>query len=83
MRSVIAKVTRNGQISLPAPIRRRWQTREVRIVDHGDHVEVVPLAEDPIAAVRGMFPPVPGGLERLRAADREEEAEREDQRASS
>lgn len=80
MRSVIAKVTRNGQISLPAPIRRRWQTREVRIIDHGDRVEVLPLADDPIAAVRGMVPRWPGGLEAMREEAREEEREAEERR---
>ena len=49
------KITTSGQFTLPADIRRRWRTRQVRVEDHGDHVVVKPVPDDPIAAVRGIF----------------------------
>ncbi len=49
------KITTSGQVSIPAGVRRRWKTRHVRVEDHGDHVVVRPVPEDPIAAVRGIF----------------------------
>ncbi len=49
------KITTSGQFSLPATIRRRWQTRHVQIEDRGDHVVVRPMPDDPIDAVRGIF----------------------------
>ena len=49
------KVSRNGQISIPANIRRRWNVRNVRILDEGDQIVVRPLPDDPIAAAYGAF----------------------------
>jgi len=51
------RITTSGQVSIPAEVRRRWQTRNVAVEDHGDHVVVRPVPEDPIAAVRGIFKP--------------------------
>jgi hypothetical protein len=48
-------LTRGGQISLPAPVRRRWATRAVTVEDLGDHVIVRPAPADPIAAVKGLW----------------------------
>lgn len=49
------KITTSGQVSIPAAVRRRWKTRRVRVEDHGDHVVVRPVPEDPIAAARGAW----------------------------
>jgi bifunctional DNA-binding transcriptional regulator/antitoxin component of YhaV-PrlF toxin-antitoxin module len=49
------KVTAGGQISLPAAVRSRWRTKNVGVEDHGDHVVVRPLPDDPIAAARGAL----------------------------
>lgn len=70
-----ARISRGGQISIPAAVRRRWATTRVRIEDEGDAVVVRPLPEDPIAAARGSFS-LPSGvtLDQLRAEAREEEA---------
>jgi len=67
-------ISRGGQISLPAPIRRRWGTRVVTVEDLGDHVVLRPAVEDPIAAVKGIWadrrlPPT----EELRQIAREDE----------
>ena len=49
------KITSSGQVSIPAGVRRRWQTSRVDVEDHGDYVVVRPVPEDPVAAVRGIL----------------------------
>jgi bifunctional DNA-binding transcriptional regulator/antitoxin component of YhaV-PrlF toxin-antitoxin module len=49
------KITRGGQVSLPAGIRHRWKTTAVTIEDFDDHVVLRPAAADPIAAARGVL----------------------------
>lgn len=72
-------ISRGGQISVPAEVRKRWGTRRLSLEDHGDEVILRPAAEDPIAAARGIFK---GRSRRtsdeLRRLAREEEAEIED-----
>jgi AbrB family looped-hinge helix DNA binding protein len=52
-----ARISRGGQISVPAAIRRRWNTDRVLVDDRGDEVVIRPLANDPIAAARGSLKP--------------------------
>lgn len=69
-------ISKGGQISVPAHLRRRWGTDRVIVVDRGDHLVVRPAPVDPIAAAKGSMP-LPGGLtsEKVRAkARREDEA---------
>ena len=73
-----AAITKSGQMSVPAPIRHRWKTQKVSIVDHGDHIVVSPLPEDPIAAFRGSFARRGRSSEELRRISREEDQEIED-----
>ena len=54
--SMVAKITTNGQISLPAPVRRRWKAAQVVLEDLGDRMIVRPLPDDPIAAACGSLP---------------------------
>jgi AbrB family looped-hinge helix DNA binding protein len=54
-RMMTVKVTTSGQVSLPAPIRKRWGTTHVVIEDEGDHVVVRPLPDEPIAAACGSL----------------------------
>lgn len=49
------RITRAGQVSLPAEVRHRWETTAVLIVDEGDRVVLRPLPEDPIEALRGAL----------------------------
>jgi bifunctional DNA-binding transcriptional regulator/antitoxin component of YhaV-PrlF toxin-antitoxin module len=49
------RITAGGQISVPANVRRRWQTSVVALEDQGDRLVVRPLPEDPIAAARGAL----------------------------
>jgi hypothetical protein len=60
---------------VPAEVRRRWGTDQVRIVDLGDRLVVRPLPADGTATGKGSLP-LPGNLtaEALRAAARDEDA---------
>jgi bifunctional DNA-binding transcriptional regulator/antitoxin component of YhaV-PrlF toxin-antitoxin module len=49
------RVTAAGQVSLPAEVRRRWATSTVAIEDHGEHLVIRPMPDDPIAAARGAL----------------------------
>lgn len=71
----IAHVTRGGQVSIPAPIRHRWDTDTLLLEDRGDEVVVRPLPRDPIAAAIGSLR-LPKGLtsESMRARARREDA---------
>lgn len=75
-----AKVTSNGQISLPAKLRRRWGTRRVLVIDRGEYAIVRPLPDDPIKALRGKYAGTGPPSEEVRRAEREAEAEIEDRR---
>ncbi len=52
-----ARISRGGQISIPAKVRHRWKTDRIMIEDRGDQVIVRPLPDDPIAAARGYLRP--------------------------
>ena len=49
------KISRGGQISVPAEVRRRWNTSRVTIDDRGEELVVRPAPDDPITALRGTF----------------------------
>jgi bifunctional DNA-binding transcriptional regulator/antitoxin component of YhaV-PrlF toxin-antitoxin module len=76
------KITMGGQISLPAAVRRRWDTNVVSIEDRGDSVVVRPLPDDPVAAARGAFAGRIGSTAELRRIARADDvaAERRRQR---
>ena len=69
-----ARITSGGQVSLPAAVRRRWGTRTVRFEDHGDHLVVTPLPDDPIAAARGSLRGRLPQTDELRKLAREDES---------
>jgi AbrB family looped-hinge helix DNA binding protein len=48
-------VSRNGQVSIPAGARARWNTRQVIVVDLGDRVVMRPAPEQPIGALEGKY----------------------------
>lgn len=74
------KITRGGQISIPAPIRRRWATSTVALDDQGERIVIEPAPDDPIAAAEGAlaaeFGQVDSGRLRRRARADEQAAER-------
>lgn len=82
MDAVQAKVTRNGQVSLPAELRHRWGAGSVLVIDRGDYAIVRPVPIDPLAALRGAHAGPGPTLEQARAADRAAEQEQE-QRGSA
>jgi AbrB family looped-hinge helix DNA binding protein len=49
------KITRAGQVSIPAEVRQRWGTSTVAIEDEGDRIVLRPVPDDPIAALLGVF----------------------------
>jgi bifunctional DNA-binding transcriptional regulator/antitoxin component of YhaV-PrlF toxin-antitoxin module len=77
----VHKVTKGGQISLPAQVRQRWQTKAVGIEDLGDRVVVRPLPDDPIAAARGALKGrIRASSTELRTKARQDEAAAETRR---
>jgi AbrB family looped-hinge helix DNA binding protein len=69
------KISRGGQISIPAAIRHRWGTSTVSLEDQGDRVVLEPGIDDPIAAAEGALAEEFGPLDlgRLRRRAREDE----------
>jgi len=69
------KISKGGQISIPAPIRHRWGTSTVSLEDHGDRIVLQPAPDDPIAAAEGALAGELRGLDvgRLRRKAREDE----------
>ena len=49
------RITSGGQVSVPAEVRRRWNTNTVLVEDRGDHVVLRPAPDDPVAAAYGAF----------------------------
>ncbi|MFZ0216794.1 MAG: AbrB/MazE/SpoVT family DNA-binding domain-containing protein [Candidatus Dormiibacterota bacterium] len=80
MDSALAKVTRNGQISLPAEVRHRWAADAVIVVDRGDYVIVRPMPGDPITALAGIFAGPGPTTDDMRTAERVGDVEREERR---
>jgi bifunctional DNA-binding transcriptional regulator/antitoxin component of YhaV-PrlF toxin-antitoxin module len=68
------RITRGGQISIPAAVRRRWATDNVLLVDEGDAVILRPLPADPLkAAINSLKLPEGLSSDVLRARGRAEE----------
>lgn len=55
MRMRYLMISKGGQISVPADVRKRWQTRRLQVEDRGDELVIRPAPDDPIAAARGIF----------------------------
>jgi len=78
--TTMTRISRGGQVTVPAPVRRRWETERVALEDHGDYLLLRPLA-DPIDDFVGFA----GGRgvptsEQMRAQSRAEEAAAEARR---
>lgn len=73
-KTTMTRISRGGQVTVPAPVRRRWETERVALEDHGGYLLLRPLA-DPVESFVG-FAAKPGGLasEEMRAQSRVEEA---------
>ena len=76
-------ITRGGQVSVPAVIRRRWGTSTVTVEDLGDALVLRPAPDDPIGAAAGVFAEALAGApptDEWRREERELEAELEERR---
>jgi AbrB family looped-hinge helix DNA binding protein len=69
------KISRGGQVSIPASIRHRWGTSTLALDDQGDRIVLEPAPDDPIAAAEGALAAEFGRLEvgRLRREAREDD----------
>jgi AbrB family looped-hinge helix DNA binding protein len=76
------KISKGGQVSIPAPIRKRWGTTTVTLDDQGDQIVLRPAPDDPIAAAAGAFAgEVPKiDWEKVIREEREAEAEAEERK---
>ena len=69
------RISKGGQISIPAAIRHRWATSTVALEDQGDRIVIEPAPDDPIAAAEGALAEDYGELDlaKLRREAREDE----------
>jgi len=76
------KISKGGQVSIPAPIRKRWGTTTVTLDDQGDQIVLKPAPDDPIAAAAGAFAGEGRGpdLDTIRREEREAELEIEERK---
>ncbi len=76
------RISKGGQVSIPAPVRHRWGTTAITVDDQGDRLVIEPAPEDPIDAVAGLwseyFEDV--DVQELRDEYRREEQEIEDRK---
>jgi len=77
MSSHVMKVSRNGQVSIPADARARWNTERVIVVDLGDRIVIRPLPSEPVQALVGKYANRGLNSSRARATARADEATRE------
>jgi len=77
------RISKGGQISVPAAIRRRWGTSTVALDDQGDRIVIEPAPDDPIAAAEGALAAEFGGIDvaELRRRAREDAQAAEQRRA--
>ena len=78
------RISKGGQVSVPATVRKRWGTSTVLAEDLGDHLVLRPAPDDPIAAAAGALAEyvrrVPTEVARRRMRDEETEIEERKQR---
>jgi AbrB family looped-hinge helix DNA binding protein len=76
----VMKVSSNGQVSIPAEARARWNADQVVVVDLGDRVVLRPLPADPVGALRGKYRTRGPNSERIRRESRSDDVTRERRR---
>lgn len=76
------KISKGGQVSIPAPIRKRWGTTTVTLEDRGEEIVLKPAPDDPLAAAAGAFAGEGRGigLDTIRREEREAEQEAEERK---
>jgi len=53
--TAVMKISRNGQISIPADVRKRWNTDRVIVIDTKDGLIVRPFDPDVVRSLRGKY----------------------------
>ena len=76
----IGRISKGGQVSIPAAVKNRWGASEVLIEDRGDSIVLRPLPPDPIGAALRLLPADGPTSDQIRAQLREEEAAAEARR---
>ena len=76
------KISKGGQVSIPALIRKRWGTTTILLEDRGEEIVLKPVPDDPIAAAAGAFAGQGHGpgLDTIRQEEREAEREIEERK---
>lgn len=72
----VMTVSRNGQVSIPAETRKRWNTRRVVVVDLGDRVVLRPLGDHPTDELEGKYRSRGPATDRARQQARDDESRR-------
>ena len=65
----IAVVSEKGWVVVPKPYRDKYGLKpgsRVQVVDYGEGISIIPLPDDPITALRGMFASEPSLTEDLK-----------------
>lgn len=77
------RISKGGQLSIPATVRHRWATSTVVLDDQGDRIVIEPAPDDPIAAAFGALRAEFEGadLSEMRRQAREDERAAEERRA--
>ena len=73
------KISQKGWVVIPARLREKYNLQpgdEVRVVDYGGVLSLVPAQDDPIAHAAGMLKGEPSLVEALLAEHESEAAER-------
>jgi hypothetical protein len=69
----VIRISKGGQVSVPADVRRRWQTDRLVLEDLGDRLVMRPIPADPVAAALGSLAgPGPSSEEARRRVRRDE-----------
>jgi hypothetical protein len=74
------RISKGGQVSIPAEVRHRWETSTVIAEDHGDRLVLRPVPDDPIAAARGALSGKIRSSDEARRQARRDEQEAEERR---
>jgi len=74
------KITRAGQVSIPAEVRERWGASNVLILDEGERIILRPVSDNPMEAIRGILKGK--GRTDITAAEAVRQARNEDNAAS-
>ncbi|HEX2849190.1 MAG TPA: AbrB/MazE/SpoVT family DNA-binding domain-containing protein [Acidimicrobiales bacterium] len=74
--SHVMTVSRNGQVSIPAETRARWNTRKVLVVDLGDRVVMRPVGPEPVRELQGKYAKRGPSTDRARQESRRVEERR-------